>query len=67
MITSLKVKSTILVRVNFETKICRRYSGRSETHGYLFESEEKITPELVASMRQFPDTVGIVEAPREAA
>ncbi|MDP3937519.1 MAG: hypothetical protein Q8R92_05210 [Deltaproteobacteria bacterium] len=66
MITSTKVKSTLLLRIDLDAKTCRRYSGRTETHGFVFDEEAKITPQLVEAMRAYPDTVG-VEQEKEVA
>jgi hypothetical protein len=57
-----QTKALALVRVDLDAKVCRRYVGRSETHGFAFDDESKITPETVEAMRSFPDTVGSVAA-----
>lgn len=61
MITQLKPRTTPLVRVDLDAKICRRYVGRAETHGFAFDDESKVTPEAVEAMRLYPDTVGDVK------
>lgn len=65
MTTGLKVSVTKLVRIDFDAKTCLRYSGREQTHGFLFARENQITQPLVNAMLLYPDTVGEVE--REAA
>ena len=65
--SDLKVNTTKLVRIDLDARVCRRYSGREQTHGYLFDSEDKITPQLIGVMLAQPDTVGIVEGPQAEA
>ena len=54
-------KNTPLLAIDFAAKTCKRYSGRTLTNGFIFDSVGKITPELVEMMRLFPDTVGEIE------
>lgn len=54
----LKVSVTKLVRIDFDAKTCIRYSGREQTHGYVFGEEKKITRELLDAILAQPDTVG---------
>ena len=57
---------TILVSIDTAARICRRYSGHTETHGFLLEHTAVITPEMVDAMIHFPETVGEPEEKERA-
>jgi hypothetical protein len=58
------IRATILLTVEQSTKICRRYAGRTMTHGFIIE--EDITHAKVDAMLHFPDNVGVPEEPEAA-
>lgn len=57
-----KVSTTKLLRIDLDAKTCLRYSGKEQTHGFLFGEEHEITPALCNSMIELPDTIAVEEA-----